>query len=290
MVESIRELRQKVQVPVRRYNDIAGMLIGDHLSILVTRFFVARGIGPTVASSLMLVCGLAGAVLLLFGKVGAVLGFVLVILYYVFDCVDGEVARYHKREKIIWAFHDYMFHLYVKCSFFLCLGIGLYQATGQILLLAFSWSALLATIFRKVLSELAFAVPVRVIFMRDDAMRRRLEAQVTDGIDPEEASESEEVDPTERPTFTRRTMIREFLTNFDLYVFLFLAAAVADLFLAPFPFLGATWNLKAILLVVNGIVLPLDFIDRLQHQLRNDGFLRDARRFLVRAHRFRIRR
>ena len=121
MVEPIEELRKKVQEPVRRYNDIAGVLIGDRVSIHVTRAFIALGLSPTVATIAFLVCGLAGSVLAACGRWWSVAGFVLVFLYYVFDCVDGEVARYHHREKLVWGFHDFMFHLYVKSAFFVAL-------------------------------------------------------------------------------------------------------------------------------------------------------------------------
>jgi hypothetical protein len=53
----------------------------------------------------------------------SVLGFAILFVYYVLDCVDGEVARFRKTEKLTWGFHDFLFHLYVKSAFFTCLGI-----------------------------------------------------------------------------------------------------------------------------------------------------------------------
>jgi hypothetical protein len=298
MVESIRELRRKVQEPVMRYNDIAGILFGNRVSIHITRLFVAAGLGPTVASMLMLASGLVGSVLLVFGDRAAVVGFALMIVYYVFDCVDGEVARYHRGEKIIWSFHDYMFHLYVKSAFYLCLGIGLYRSTGHVWLLAFAWIALLASLFRKAMGDLAGVLPVRLILARQgDEVTGRLERQVLEGLDPGGKETAEEPEGREGRDEARIAsyggplgILREVATNFDLFMFAFLGAAVADLFVAPFELLGGPWNLKATLLVFVALTLVFDFLDRLWHTIRAGRFLEEARSFLVAAHRYRIRK
>ena len=44
-----------------------------------------------------------------------------------------------------------------------------------------------------------------------------------------------------------------------------------------------------LLLAFYGVVLPLDFLDRLVTYHRTDGFRRDARRLLRRAHHYRAR-
>jgi len=294
MAVTFRELRDAVQSPVRGYNDIAGILFGDHVSLPITWLFVSRGWSPTAASLLMLAFGLGGAFLLLLGDVAAVVGFMAMILYYVFDCVDGEVARYQKREKLLWGFHDYMFHVYVKSAFFLCLGIGLARATGETWLMAFAWSALLASFFRKALSEASWLVPGKLLLQPRGEMTARLLAQLAEGSGARAGTPADEGDPSPEPnggapvygSFVSR--VREIVTNLDLFMFAFLAAAVADLFVPRFLFLGVAWNLKAVLLVADGVLLPLDFLDRLRHRARTGAFLRDARRFALLAHRFRM--
>src|SRR5262245_22109556 len=106
-MESIAELRQRVQAPVRKYNDVAGLLVGDRLSIHVTRIFVALGLSPTWATIGMLVFGVGGSALVALGGAWSVAGFACVFLYYLLDCVDGEVARYHRREKLVFGFYDF---------------------------------------------------------------------------------------------------------------------------------------------------------------------------------------
>src|SRR5262245_12106046 len=151
---TLAELRKRVQEPVRRYNDVAGVLVGDHVSIHVTRFFLACGISPTVATLSMLVFGVGGSLLALQGGSLAVVGFACVFLYYVFDCVDGEVARFHRGEKLVWGFYDFLFHLAVKGSFFVCLGIYAARVTGKPAFFFFGLAALLAVLFQKFLLDL----------------------------------------------------------------------------------------------------------------------------------------
>lgn len=291
MVESIHELRKKVQEPVRAYNDVAGVLVGDRVSIHVTRAFLALGLSPDVGTIGMLVCGLAGSACLPFGGGWAVLGFALVFVYYVLDCVDGEVARYRQVEKLEWGFHDFLFHLYVKSAFFTCLGVYAVLETGRWWAFAFALAALLATIFGKALYDAALVLTARYVLMRTTAERARFTREVLAGSDPAEMERDGDLPGEQQPfTFGRVPgLARAVLTNFDLSILWFLAAAVIDLFRVPMIVGGVTFDLKCALLAFYGVVLPLDFLDRLYTYHRTQGFQRDARRLVRRAHHFRAK-
>jgi hypothetical protein len=290
-LDSISELRKKVQVPVRKYNDIAGLVVGDRVSIHVTRFFVALGISPTVATLSMLVFGVVGSVLLLFGEASAVAGFACLFVYYILDCVDGEVARYHRREKLIWGFHEFLFHLYVKSAFFVCLGIYAARTTGKDWMFFFGLSALLATLFHKFLLDLTLMLTCRYVLLRNHEERERFVEQLVDGAGPEHFQAEGDVPGEYEPYAPRGVLpfLRTSLTNFDLGVLLFLAAAVLDLFFEPFLIWEIQGDFKIALLMFYGVILPLDFFDRLQGDIRSDRFLDDSRRLLRRAHHFKIK-
>lgn len=291
MVETIQELRKKVQAPVRAYNDIAGVLVGDHVSIHVTRLFIQLGISPDVGTIGMLVCGLAGSALLPFGGGWAVAGFAVIFLYYVLDCVDGEVARYRQVEALRWGFHDFMFHLYVKSAFFVCLGIYAVRATGLPWTFAFGLSAFLATIFGKAMYDAALVLTARYVLMRTPAERARFTREILEGSDPTDLERDGDLAGEGEPyKFGRFAGIaRAMLTNFDLGILWFLLAATLDLFLGPWFIEGVSIDLKCALLAFYGIVLPLDFLDRLVSYLRTGGFHAEARRLVRRAHHFRAR-
>lgn len=292
MVVSVQELRQKVQAPVRQYNDIAGLLIGDRVSIHVTRAFIALGLSPTVGTLSMLVFGVAGSVMAAFGGAWAVAGFACVFLYYIFDCVDGEVARYHKREKLVWGFHDFLFHLFVKSSFFVCVGIHAFGETGRPWIYAFALSALLATLWTKFLYDVTPMLILKYVVFRAPAERDRFVRQLAgDAIVEMTKPEAAAIEPHPFVLGSVLSGVRTAVTNFDLSVLLFLAAAVLDLLVGPFE-LGPLppFGCVTALLVFYGIVLPLDFFDRLQSYIRADQFTADARNVLRRAHHFRVER
>jgi hypothetical protein len=292
MVESLTELRKRVQEPVRMYNDIAGLLVGDRLSIHVTRAFIALGLSPTVGTLAMLVCGLTGSVLVVFGGWWSVAGFACVFLYYIFDCVDGEVARYHRRERLIWGFHDFMFHLYVKSAFYVCLGLYAAHFSGRPELFLFGLSALLSTLFVKALHDVAIVLNARYIILRSHEERERFVRQLTDGVSAGELAIDGDLPGELRPySFgSLLSVLRSIATNFDLSALFFLCAALLDFVVDPVVVWGVPCDLKVILLAFYGVVLPLEFLDHLWTYIHTDRFTRESKRFLRRAHHFKIER
>lgn len=302
MVDSIAELRRRVQIPVRRYNDIAGVLVGDWVSIHLTRLFIALRISPTVATLGMLVFGVGGSFVVAASDRLAPLGFFLVFLYYICDCVDGEVARYWKREKLIWGFHEFFFHLYVKGCFFLCVGWAGVRTTGSPWVWPFAFAALLATFWLKFLRDIPLSMVGRYALTRSTREADWLTAQLDlrsagpagDGEDCERESDGAEGDEPGNdeawPDFGGPlATLRAVFTNFDLSLVFFTAAALVDLAIEPFVAFGSPWNLKTILLAFYGVALPLQFVDTYATWVREERFFGEAREVLRGADRYRIR-
>jgi hypothetical protein len=287
---SIAELRKKVQVPVRRYNDVAGLLVGDRVSIHITRLFIALGLSPTVATVAMLICGLAGSALIVFGGLWSVAGFALLVLYYVFDCVDGEVARYHGQEKFTFAFVDFLFHLAVKPSFYVAVGVLAARTTGHLWTFAFGLAALLATLLGKFLHDAHVILVSRMILLRGREERKRYVRELLDGADAELAVRDVRIPGDADPYRPRGILpfVRVAAANFDLGLIVFLVASVVDLFVPPFELWGAPANVKVLVVVFYGIVLPLDFVDHLIGYVRGGLFVERSRTLLRRAHHFRV--
>lgn len=291
-VDSIAELRRRVQAPVAKYNDVAGQLFGDWASIHVTRLFIRFGWSPTLATVGFLVLGVVGSVLTAFGGAWSVAGFACLIGYYVLDCVDGEVARFHGTEKLIWGFHDFMFHLYVKAAFYLSLGFHAAKCTGREWAFLLGIAALLATLLGKFLYDAVLVLNARYVLLRERHERERLVEQLTHGTSSAELDVDADL-PGEFAPFRiggPLSALRAVTTNFDLGLLLFFAAAILDLFVEPFAIRGVTCDLKTILVAFYGVVLPLDFVDRMVSYVRADRFQADSRRLLRRAHGFRIHR
>jgi phosphatidylglycerophosphate synthase len=85
----------------------AGRLYMREVSLRIDRHLVPTSVTPNQLTYLMTVCGvLAAPALLVPGIGGAVLGVVMVQLYLLLDCVDGEIARWKKQFSLSGVYMD----------------------------------------------------------------------------------------------------------------------------------------------------------------------------------------
>ena len=291
---SLSELRRVCQLPVAAGNDVAGLLFGDKASLPLTKLFIDRGWSPSVATVGMLVFGVLGAALQFGGGVAALLGALLLVLYYILDCVDGEVARWRKVEHARWGYYEYLFHFIVKPLVFLCLGFAAWSETGHIAFVVAAVAAAVATLWLK----LFFAVPglgfVGAVLRRngsEDRPYREYLAEAQRQADAEESAPrraGKEVEEVFRLRLDLVTL-RALGTNFDVGLLALVAASVVDL-LVPglsLPILGGV-GLRELWLLYYGVVLPLDFVDYVQTYVRKGHFDRTMVTFIARAHGFAV--
>ncbi|MDP9846493.1 phosphatidylglycerophosphate synthase [Streptosporangium lutulentum] len=128
----------------------AGALYMRKLSIYVTWFLAKTPITPNQTTWLMILCGvLAGAVLALPGLWAAVGAAVLIQIYLLLDCSDGELARWTRRTSITGVYLDRVGHYFAEAALLIGLGfraseilpdwytvIGFAAALGAILIKA----------------------------------------------------------------------------------------------------------------------------------------------------------
>ena len=282
-----RELREVCQRPVRDGNDVAGLLFGDHASLVFTKVFVDLRLSPNYASVGFLICGLIGAVLQVTTSAWALTGAILLVLYYVLDCVDGEVARWQRVVNVHWGYYDYLFHMLIKPLAFFGIGLGTFGEIGSVWLLCAAFAAAIATLWRKILIEIP-----GILFLKD-VLRKSAQAASTAGPAanslPTGTQDAGLARPSE-PFQLRPDLItlRAVLTNFDISLLVLSLAAALDLFIAPFelPLLGPV-SCRALWLLYYGTVLPLDFFDYLITYLRRGHFSTEMTRLLGLAHHFR---
>lgn len=102
----------------------AGRLYMRRLSLSCDRYLVNTRITPNGLTHLMIFAGVAaGAALLVPGILGAVLGALLIQLYLLLDCVDGEVARWRGHTSITGVYLDRVGHYLSEAA--LLVGFGL---------------------------------------------------------------------------------------------------------------------------------------------------------------------
>jgi len=125
-VEEIRAIAQPPGLLDRRSGEHwAGRWYLRRLSPYLTRALLPTGISPNALTGWMIVAGLAGAAVAatVDGILGAVLAVLLIQLYLLLDCVDGEVARVTGRTSTVGVYLDRVGHY--LCEAGLLVGLGL---------------------------------------------------------------------------------------------------------------------------------------------------------------------
>lgn len=289
---SFDELRQVCQKPVAAGNDVAGLLFGDRLSLPLTKLFVDRGWSPNIATVGMLVCGLLGAVLQLLGPWPALIGAAVLLLYYVLDCVDGEVARWRRIEHARWGYYEYIFHFVVKPLAFAAVGVAVYRQTGQVAALAAAFAAGVATLWLKLFFAVPSLVFVGAVLRRGASGERPYSEYIEEAADQVRAAggrvEGREGEEVFRLAFDRVTL-RSMATNFDVGLALLVLASAADLALGEVALFGVQGlGLRALWLAWYGVVLPIDFVDYVRSYVSRRHFDQSMVRLLARAHGFAV--
>ncbi|GGO94814.1 CDP-alcohol phosphatidyltransferase family protein [Wenjunlia tyrosinilytica] len=102
----------------------AGRMYMREVSLRITRYLVGARVTPNQLTHLMVAAGVAaGVALLIPGWPGAVLGALLIQVYLLLDCVDGEVARWRKQTSITGVYLDRVGHYLSEAA--LLVGAGL---------------------------------------------------------------------------------------------------------------------------------------------------------------------
>ncbi|GII33190.1 CDP-alcohol phosphatidyltransferase family protein [Planotetraspora mira] len=124
---SVAELRAVAQPQTtmdrRSGEHWAGLLYMRHLSIYATWLLAKTPITPNQVTGLMIVSGVAaGAVLALPGFWAALAAALLIQLYLLLDCSDGELARWTRRTSITGIYLDRVGHYFAEAA--LLIGLG----------------------------------------------------------------------------------------------------------------------------------------------------------------------
>jgi phosphatidylglycerophosphate synthase len=130
---SIDDLRAVVQPPGlierRSAEHWAGRLYMRRISLHATRWLVGTRFTPNALTVLMIVTGLVAAfVLMLPGVLAAVGAALLIQLYLLLDCVDGEVARWRRVSSAAGVYLDRLGHHVVEAA--IVCGLGVRAAGG----------------------------------------------------------------------------------------------------------------------------------------------------------------
>jgi phosphatidylglycerophosphate synthase len=102
----------------------AGRLYMRHISVYVTALLARTPISPNQVTAVMVIAGVAaGGVLAIGGLWGAIGAAVLIQLYMLLDCCDGELARWTGRTSIAGVYADRVGHYLTDAALISGLGV-----------------------------------------------------------------------------------------------------------------------------------------------------------------------
>lgn len=173
-----RDLRASLQGPRKSADAWYGKWVIRRISIYVTWTLAQLGLGPNQVTLLSLVFAFIGVASLTFGNFAvAILG---INLWYLFDHVDGEMARLRNEISLSGTFFDTVINFLIQPFTFICLGIGLAERTG--------WSTLYYGVIAALGSLMLLAIPMteEAVLFNESIKKRhtyqRTNAQGSDGI------------------------------------------------------------------------------------------------------------
>jgi phosphatidylglycerophosphate synthase len=102
----------------------AGRLYMREISLRCTRVLANSPLSPNQYTYLMIAAGTAaGAALLIPGLTGGILGALLIQLYLLLDCVDGELARWRQQTSTVGVYLDRVGHYLSEAALLVGFGV-----------------------------------------------------------------------------------------------------------------------------------------------------------------------
>lgn len=107
---------------------LSSFLISNRISPYISAIYIKHGIIPNIITIHMIFSGILGAILFSLPSIWSkILGALLIHLWFVLDCSDGEVARYTKTYSVYGRELDYTAHLINHPLFGMSLFFSLFQ-------------------------------------------------------------------------------------------------------------------------------------------------------------------
>ena len=122
-IERARQIAQKTGITERGHSWYGEYFV-NHFSIYLSYFLWKVGISANAVTIAMGAAGLIGSVCMVFDRLWlTIAGAILWQLWFVLDCVDGEVARLSHRTSLLGVYLDRLTHIFVNPTLSLSFGV-----------------------------------------------------------------------------------------------------------------------------------------------------------------------
>jgi phosphatidylglycerophosphate synthase len=134
-------------------------IVTHRFSILAVKLIGGTQITPNQVTFFSIILGLSAAILFAIGKsLSFLAGAFFLEFYYIFDAVDGQLARYKKSSSLSGAYFDYISNHIVQSLVFLSIGYGLFSHFGEVSYLILGIFSSLGMIFMYVIYDARYNI------------------------------------------------------------------------------------------------------------------------------------
>ena len=235
-------------------------MFGLKLSLPITKIFLYYKLSANFATFMMFLTAFVGAMLLAINDLTIILGLFLLTLSYIFDYVDGQVARFYGNASLLGAVQDRFVHIITENTAIICLGVWLIRGYHNWFVFAVTFIILFWNEFRVFLAKLHILIYVEEFTSYPFCERKIIQENYLKRVAPN----TDMIEPDAAPS-TQRSPWREMLSNirictytFNFFTFGLLGAALVDL---GFLLFGYNFHLKLVMLVLFAVYYIFQILD-----------------------------
>jgi len=252
MVESIKELRKICQESVLKITDRWYINnVTRKVSIYITKLFLYTSIRPNQVTLIAILIGIIAGIFFLSGKESySITGAFVLQLWLIFDCVDGEIARYKKQESMSGSYLDLVLDGFLESYIFVCIAFGVYSVFHKAAIFVFGFSSVL--FMRLITLAMKEGISHVVLEKHKRSSQNGIVAQKPAAVKTVRTEGS-------KISFMKKTywFAYCFLFRYPAIMNIVLIAAVIDIFLPAVKIGHYAFSCMSGLLVFYGIAMPL---------------------------------
>lgn len=141
-MESIKELKKKIRKTQRE--DWFAENISRRFSKYITKLLILIGLNANQVTIFSIIVGIIGGLFFFLPDINIMfIGSLILLLGYVFDYSDGEIARYRNETSILGCYFAKTYHVFVPKFVFAGLTLSTYLLTNKISVIIFGFLILL---------------------------------------------------------------------------------------------------------------------------------------------------
>lgn len=255
MVESIKELRTICQsIDLEKGKLPLSVRSARKVSIYFTKLLLYTNITGNQTTLLFILIGIFAGFFFTFGDALLTLvGAILLQLWFIFDHVDGEVARYRKAASITGAYLDFFSHCVVHPYFFVCVTFGIYRIFQDVTVFVFGFLASISILLVDAVDDSMY----RAVFMeRSRSKNQPVELQTEN---PEVFNPNQPARFSSSPLYGVARRIYYFVRVPNI-LYVLLIATVLDLVMSPFTINSVKLNWMYLTLSTCSVMASLSWM------------------------------